>query len=100
VKMTAKDNTMPTMPKEDTKNPDEWQVKNWAQTLTDGEAIKQDPHKMRHVHKHLKKMHKAIGKIVSVQGLRDKAKEMEGSPGEESGEAPAKETKEKAKGID
>lgn len=69
------------MKEKDSKHPDEWQVKNWADTVTEGESIKNDPKKMRHVKKHLTKMHKAIGcvvgKVKSTDDLRKKAKEME-----------------------
>lgn len=64
------------------KNPDEWQVKNWADTVMEGEAIKTDKKKMKHVGKHLKKMHHALGKVVkmgpvkSTDDLRARAKEM------------------------
>ncbi len=87
-------------PKDDTKNPDDWQVKNWAETVMDGEKIKADPKKMKHVRKHLKGHQKAIGKIMSTNDLRKKAQEMEGSAEEESSESPDMESTEKKKGID
>ncbi len=86
--------------KDSKKGPDEWQVKNWAETVLDGEKIKADPKKMKHVKKHLKGHQKAIGKIVSTDQLRSLAKEKMESEGDEAGESPDEEKAEKKKGIE
>lgn len=93
--------TMPSSPEPmDKKGPSDWETKNWADTVMEGERIKKDPKKMKHVKKHLKKDHMILAKITSVQQLRDRAKEMEGSPEEEASETPEKEAQEKASGKD
>lgn len=80
--------------------PDEWQVKNWADTVMEGEGIKKDPKKMKHVKKHMKKMHGAIATVLAVKpvkstdDLRMRAKQMADDDSEDKADGGADEDKE------
>lgn len=50
------------------------EIENMANTLLEAETIKAHPKKMAAVHAHLSKKKKAIN---SIQGLRDKRKELQ-----------------------
>lgn len=55
------------------KTPDKYEIDNAMRTLLDAEEIKQNPHMMKHVSKHIKKKKKAI---ESIDDLRKKAEKM------------------------
>jgi hypothetical protein len=66
--------TMPAELKAPKKKYDDYEVKDAADTLMRAEEVKQNPHLMKHVHKHLGKKKKAIR---SIQDLKDKAAELD-----------------------
>lgn len=53
--------------------PEDYEIKDAADTLMRAEEIKKDKRLMPHVHKHL---HKKVKQIKSIQDIRDAAKEM------------------------
>lgn len=54
--------------------PGKYEIEDAARTLTRAEEIKQDKRLMPHVHKHLKKQHRAIA--TSIADLRAMSKKM------------------------
>lgn len=74
------DMTSKAQPADPEKGPHQYEIEEAANTLMKAEEIKKNKKLMPHVHKHLSKKKAAI---TSVQGLRDKLKELQS---EESGE--------------
>lgn len=74
------------------KSPDDWEIKNWTDTVMEAHRIMKDPKKMKHV---AKNMHKDRETINSVQGLRDRAKQVAAEETEEVELPPAKKTTKK-----
>lgn len=81
-----KDMPMPSTGESKKKSPDDWEIKNWTDTVMEAHRIMKDPKKMKHV---AKNMHKDRETINSVQGLRDRAKEAAAAEETEEVEMPA-----------
>jgi transcription initiation factor IIE alpha subunit len=64
-------------PKKDSKSPDKWEIEQWARTVTEGETIKSDPAKMKHVAPLIKKQQEALAKVsISLDEMRAKGADM------------------------
>lgn len=55
---------------------DKWEVESWAKTIVEAEELKADPKKMEAIKPYLQTKIKAMDKIKSIDGLREKAKEV------------------------
>ena len=81
-------NKLSAHPAEPKEGPDEYEVKDAADTLMKAEDIKNNKHLMKHVHKHLKKKQKQITSIAQLRALKNTPKEPgEGTPAEEKMDA-------------
>lgn len=68
-KLTSPGNAVEDNALDENKAPDEYQIKDWAETLMNAHEIKNNPHKMKHVNLHLKKKIKAITSIADLKAL-------------------------------
>ena len=81
-------NKMMEQPEQPGEAPEEYEVKDAADTLMKAEDIKNNKHLMKHVHKHLKKKQKQITSIAQLRALKNTPKEPgEGTPAEEKMDA-------------
>ncbi len=60
-------------PAETKEGPNEYQVKDWADTLMKAEEIKGDKAKMKHVSTHLKKSHKHMSTLLKKRKVTMKS---------------------------